>query len=215
MQVILVLGGSGGIGRAIVEALSGSPEQIVSASLDEPAPRQVDVSNEASVRALFEHVQSLGTLRAVINASGVVYFRNLLETPLSDWQRVLDVNLTGAFLCAREAARAMQGTGGRIVNLSSVSAVRPLPNNGAYAASKAGVTMLTAILNQEHAAKNIRATAIHLGAVDTGVWDSYPDFARSSMLRPESVGRVIAWLARLPLEVRIDEFPIGPAGGVL
>jgi NAD(P)-dependent dehydrogenase (short-subunit alcohol dehydrogenase family) len=221
MDILLVVGGSGGVGRAVTAALLDQDAQVVSASIEESnggdaVHLSVDITNEVSVNALFSRVAELGTLRGVVNAAGVVFFKELHETTLVEWQRVITVNLTGTFLCCREAIKLFQKSGGgRIVNVTSLSNQGPLSRNGAYAASKAGVKMMTAIINEEYGSQRIRATAVHLGAVDTAAWDSYPEYDRAGMLETATVGRVIASIVREPLEVRVDEITIAPGGGVL
>jgi NAD(P)-dependent dehydrogenase (short-subunit alcohol dehydrogenase family) len=216
VDIILVIGGSGGIGKAVVTELSSGEAEVISASVDPSADFTFDITDEESVTSLFSAVAARGNLRALVNAAGVVFFKELRETTLADWQRVLAINLTGTFLCCREAIKLFENSGGgRIVNLTSISNQHALPLNGAYAASKAGVKMITAILNEECGAKNIRATALHLGAVDTAVWDPYTQFDRANMLQAETAGRAIASILRQPLHVRIDEMTLAPGGGPL
>jgi len=224
MDITLVVGGSGGIGRAAIQSLSGGSTQVMSASLDEPEASfgsdstriHVDITDEASVKALFAIIERAGTLRGVVNAAGTMLFQQLSDTSLADWRRILDVNLTGTFLCCREAIRLFEKSGGgRIVNITSIANQQPLAGNGAYAAAKAGVKMMTAIINEECGRNHIRATALHLGAVDTRAWMPYPQFDRTKMLQPETVGRVIASILRQPLDVRIDELTITPGVDVL
>jgi NAD(P)-dependent dehydrogenase (short-subunit alcohol dehydrogenase family) len=130
-----------------------------------------DVSDAKAVAAAIDQVGSrFGRLDALVNNAGVAVFAPLLETSDEDWSRVLAVNLTGPFLCAKAAAPLMRNhDGGAIVNITSISAVRASTLRSAYGTSKAGLAHLTKQLAVELAALGIRVNAVAPGPVDTAM----------------------------------------------
>ncbi|MFP2906396.1 SDR family oxidoreductase [Pyxidicoccus sp. 3LFB2] len=217
----IVIGGTGDIGKAVIDRLRAEGLRVVCAADDvrheTPDASRVDITDEASVVALFENAeQESGPLSLLVNCAGVGVFTPIAETSVQDWRRTLEVNLTGAFLCSREAFKRMKGRGGgRIIHIGSVSDHLTLPMNGAYAASKHGVRGLTGVLNEEGKAHSIRATLISLGAVYTSFWRSRPEFSQADMLSVEDVAESIWEVARKPLHVRVDELRLLPPKGVL
>jgi NAD(P)-dependent dehydrogenase (short-subunit alcohol dehydrogenase family) len=130
-----------------------------------------DVSDAAGVAAAVDAVeQRFGRLDALVNNAGVAVFAPLLETSDADWSRILAVNLTGPFLCAKAAAPLMrEHGGGAIVNITSISAVRASTLRSAYGTSKAGLAHLTKQLAVELASLGIRVNAVAPGPVDTAM----------------------------------------------
>ncbi|MCA1452034.1 SDR family oxidoreductase [Bradyrhizobium sp. BRP22] len=130
-----------------------------------------DVSDATGVAAAVDAVeQRFGRLDALVNNAGVAVFAPLLETSDADWSRILAVNLTGPFLCAKAAAPLMrEHGGGAIVNITSISAVRASTLRSAYGTSKAGLAHLTKQLAVELASLGIRVNAVAPGPVDTAM----------------------------------------------
>jgi NAD(P)-dependent dehydrogenase (short-subunit alcohol dehydrogenase family) len=217
----IVVGGTGDIGSAVTARLRAEGMRVVCASDDvrqeTPEQVQVDVTDEASVTSMFEKAEkALGPISILVNCAGFGAFAPVHELSLHDWRKTLDVNLTGTFLCAREAFKRMKARGGgRIIHIGSVSDHLALPMNAAYAASKHGVRGLTGILNEEGKAYSIRATLISLGAVYTSFWRSRPEFSPTDMLSVEDVAQSIWEIAHKPLNIRIDELRLLPPKGVL
>ncbi|SEU38947.1 Short-chain dehydrogenase [Myxococcus fulvus] len=216
----IVVGGTGNIGAAVIHRLRAEGLHVICASEDvtreSSDSMRVDVTDEASVRSLFDKASAAGPLHLLVNCSGFGAFTPIEETSLADWRRSLDVNLTGAFLCAREAFKRMKAHGGgRIVHIGSVSDHLTLPMNGAYAASKHGLRGLTGVLNAEGKDHAIRATLLSLGAVYTAFWKTRPEFSPSDMLSVEDVAESIWEIARKPLHIRVDELRLVPSKGVL
>jgi NAD(P)-dependent dehydrogenase (short-subunit alcohol dehydrogenase family) len=178
---------------------------------------QLDVTSEASVRRLFAAAERcFGRIDVLVNNAGVGVFKPIEETTLAEWQLVMDTNLTGVFLCAREAFRHMKARGGgRIIHIGSVSGFIPIVENGAYGASKYGVRGLSHILNEEGKRLNIRSSVISLGAVYTDIWEGREGFAPSDMLALDDIAETVLDIARRPLHVRIDEVRLLPPKGVL
>ena len=225
---LLVTGGSRGIGAAaaVLAAQRGwdvainytrdaAAAERVAAQVRAAGRRalviQADVAEEAEVLAMFAAVdREFGTLRGLVNNAGVVDLpARVDEMSLQRLQRMFAINLTGSFLCAREAVRRMSskhgGAGGVIVNLSSAAARLGSPGQYVdYAASKAGIDLLTLGLAREVATEGIRVNAVRPGIIDTDIHASggLPDRARQvapmvPMQRAgsaEEVAQAIVWL---------------------
>jgi len=193
-QKAIVTGANSGIGRAIalelgragaevaVNYLSGDAEALaVTETIAREGSRAIavrgDVTREADVQALFKHaIDSFGALDILVNNAGIQAGAPFEEMTLADWDRVIDVNLKGQFLCAREAVRAFKRQGvrpavsraaGKILCVSSVHDVIPWGGHVNYAASKGGVMMMMRSIAQEVARDRIRVNSISPGAIAT------------------------------------------------
>ena len=234
-QVAIVTGASSGIGRAIAKSLAQAGATVVvnhppgpraevmaiavAAEIDAAGGRALpiaaDVSKEDQVEAIAaETVRRFGALHIMVANAGIERPSPVHEMSLADWQSVIDVNLTGAFLSARAAAREFLRRGpvpdvssaaGKIVFTSSVHEFIPWAFQANYAASKGGIMLLMKSLAQELAPMKIRVNSIAPGAVRTPInteaWET--DAAREELLRlipygrigtPEDIGRAVAWL---------------------
>ncbi len=133
---------------------------------------EADVASELGAgRLVAAAIEHFGGLDILVNNAGVEESHPVVDTPLPVWERILRTNLTGAFLCARAAARAMieRKRGGRIINVSSVHEDLPMPNNAAYCASKGGMRMLMRTLALELAPHGITVNDIAPGAIATRI----------------------------------------------
>jgi glucose 1-dehydrogenase len=132
---------------------------------------QADVRTEAGAAALVRAADRFGGVDILVNNAGVEVAHPLVETPLADWERIMSINLTGAFLCMRAAARAMiaRGRGGRIINISSVHEDLAMPNNAAYCASTGGRRMLMRTAALELAEHGITVNDVAPGAIATRI----------------------------------------------
>jgi glucose 1-dehydrogenase len=224
---IVVTGGSRGIGAATVAALAAggydvalgyqqdaaAAEQVVAqvtaAGADAVAVR-ADVSSEDDVERLFAAAAELGPVAGLVANAGLTgHIGDLADTPVDIIRRVIDVNLTGAVLCARAAARVMStargGAGGAIVTISSAAATLGSAHEYVhYAAAKAGVEALTVGLAKELAAQGIRVNAVAPGIVDTEIHAAAgrPDRAHTAagriplgrVAQPDEIAPAILWL---------------------
>ena len=186
-RVAVVTGASRGIGAATAQAVAAAGAHVVLAARDAQALDTVadriraaggeattavtDVSSAEQIERLFAAARAVGPLAALVCAAGSLTSAPFAETTPEIWQRTLDVNLTGSFLCCRAAFTAMRDTGeGRIVNIASLSGVyatEKFPGLAAYNVSKYGVVGLTEAIAVEGRPHRISAICISPGAVDT------------------------------------------------
>jgi len=186
----IVTGASSGIGKATAERLGRegasvcvnyyseqerSDAEAVAAAVERAGVTalavQADVGDEGQVTAMVEQArQALGGLDLLVNNAGIENQVALLELPLGDWERVLRTNLTGAFLCLREAGKVMAAAGGGVVvNVSSVHEFIPWPGFAHYCASKGGMRMLATTAARELAPKKVRVVNVAPGAIVTPI----------------------------------------------
>ena len=184
-QVALVTGASSGLGRHFAQVLAAEGAAVIAtarrADLLEAVADQIrqaggtciplamDVTDLASVTEAFARIgQDIAApLTILVNNAGVAQTRAALDVTESEWRQVLDPNLTGAFLVAQQAARAMREGGGTIVNVASILGERVAKGLAAYAASKAGLIQLTKALALEWAPLGIRVNALAPGYIET------------------------------------------------
>ncbi len=231
-QQALVTGASSGIGRAIALSLAEAGANVAvnyvsgadnaEALAAEVRTRGVqglairaDVSDEGEVQAMFRTVAGeLGTIDILVNNAGLQQDAPLDAMTLAQWNRVIGVNLTGQFLCAREAVREFRSRGvrreiscsaGKILCISSVHEVIPWAGHVNYAASKGGVMLMMKSIAQEVAPYRIRVNSICPGAIRTPInmraWDTPEAYAELMRLIPykrigeaEEIGRAAVWL---------------------
>ncbi|SAI65772.1 glucose 1-dehydrogenase [Bordetella ansorpii] len=236
-RVALVTGATSGIGRAVAISLAGAGARVAVNYRDAKDGRQRadevvaeivgaggqavpvlgDVSREDEVGQMFAEVRSqLGELDILVNNAGIEQPAPIQDMTLAQWQAVIDVNLTGQFLCARAAARAYLArwpepppkgaSAGKILFISSVHEVIPWAFQANYAASKGGVSLLMRSLAQELAPRKIRVNSIAPGAIRTPInhaaWGTSQAMAELLKLipydrigEPEDIGRAAVWLA--------------------
>ena len=215
----IVTGGAAGLGLAIAQRLLASGGTVTLWDRDQAAGRQaadklgsgcsfvqVDVADETSVRdALQSTVRRSRRIDALVNSAGITGPNvKLWDYPADAWRQVLEVNLTGLFLCCREVVPVMRGTGyGRIVNIASVAGKDGNPNASAYSASKAAVIALTKSLGKELADTDVRVNCVTPAAVKTAIFDQMTEEHIRFMLAkiplgrfgtPEEIAALVAWL---------------------
>lgn len=166
--VTVVIGGASGIGEATAQALEASGHTVVVADLaPPPTGLVVDVADEEQVAALFDQVLAdHGGFTGVVNCAGVSTLAQVVDHDAAEFRRVIDVNLTGAFLVVKHAGQRI-ADGGAIVSLSSLNARQPGTGMVAYCSAKAGLVMLTEVAALELAARGIRVNAVSPGLVIT------------------------------------------------
>ena len=177
--------------------------------------------------AKIEQVQSsisaiaaqFGPVDILVNSAGMGYTGSLTDTPLADWQSVLDLNLTSVWQCILGVLPGMRDRkSGIIINVSSIAGSQVFPNWGAYCVSKFGLMAMSKTLAAEERASGIRVTAICPGSVNTPMWDTdtvQADFDRTAMLTPEIVAQSILHAVQLPASAVIEEITLMSNAGVL
>jgi len=233
-EVALITGAASGIGRAVAIELAAAGARVVVNDLGSARSKSqavvaeieksggsalaidADIGSEAEVGRMFDQIRErLGGLQILVNNAGIERNHPIAEMPVAAWRQVIDVNLTGQFLCARGAVREFlrgpmelpeRKARGKIICMSSVHQTIPWADHANYAASKGGVMLLVKSLAQELAAKRIRVNAVAPGAIRTPInhaaWAD--EAARAALLRlipygrigvPEDVARAVLWLA--------------------
>jgi 3-oxoacyl-[acyl-carrier protein] reductase len=205
--VVLVVGGASGIGLAAAEAIAGDGASIALADRDAAALELaverltgaghhvngwvLDVCEPGAVTGVVEEAAARGGLAGLVYAAGVLELGTILDVEEAAWQRVLEVNLTGAYRTCRAAVRAMAASGGgAIVNVASQSGrTKSFYSSPSYVASKAGLIGLTMALAAQHAAAGIRANAVAPGLVETPMTGVYTPAQRTSMTAATPLGR--------------------------
>ncbi len=228
-KVVLVTGAGSGIGRAVAIALAKAGYRVAIAARREALLRETaaaaggdllvvptDVTDEAAVAGMVQRVTThFGRLDVLFNNAGTtapgVPFEDL---PVEAWRKVIDTNLTGAFLCAQAAFRAMKSQaprGGRIINNGSIAATTPRPHMVAYTASKHAITGLTKTLALEGRRHDIACGQIDIGNVQTnlGINMSGGTLQADFSIRPEPtfdvqhVAEAVLYMAGLPLSANV------------
>jgi glucose 1-dehydrogenase len=232
-QKALVTGANSGIGQAVALALAHAGADVVVNYVSRPdaadevvqeATRcganvyahRANVAREDEVQAMFQKmIQEFGTIDILVNNAGLQKDAPIDQMTLADWQFVLDVNLTGQFLCSREAIREFKRRGvrrevscaaGKIICMSSVHEVIPWAGHVNYAASKGGVMLMMKSIAQEVAPHRIRVNSVCPGAIRTPInmeaWGTPEAYAELMKLipykrigEPDDIGRAAVWLA--------------------
>jgi 2-deoxy-D-gluconate 3-dehydrogenase len=206
-RVAVVTGGNRGIGLGIAEGLAKAGAKVMIAARDAKlneaavaqlqklgpgaAASQTDIEDPAACQAMVENtLHAFGRLDILVNNAGIIIGGAPEDVALADWQRVMSVNLTGAFLCAQAVFPAMQRQGGgKIVNLGSLASIFGTARGAAYAASKGGIVQLTKSLAVSWGAQNIQVNAILPGYIESEL---------TQRAEQEKPGSFAAKLARTP-----------------
>ena len=222
-RVVMVTGAGSGIGKAAAMRIAQEAGRVFCLDLDgdaldetvaeittaggQAAAHACNISDEAQVRdSVAACIDTWGSLYALVNMAGILRFDDTAELVAADWQRVIDINLTGTMLLCREVLPHLLNTGGSIVNAASTAALSGLPCGAAYSASKGGVLAMTRSIAVEYAKRGVRANCVCPGDIKTGMTHglAFPEtmdfdllpriMSLSGALGPESVAGVIAML---------------------
>lgn len=225
-KVVVVTGAASGIGLATARIFGAEGAKVVLADIQDTQEEATallrrgwpalsvgcDVSSEEAVHDLFLRVlEAFARVDVLVNAAGIGLAKTVADTSLADWQRLVGVNLTGVFLCCREAIRQMRKQGsGVIINVASELALVGGGEIAAYAATKGGVLQLTRAMAVDHSADGIRINAICPGPVETPLLEGLiaaapnPEAEREAEIqgillrrfgRPDEIARAILFLA--------------------
>jgi len=189
-RVAIITGGSRGIGEACCELFAEEGAKVVIADIDDANGNTLlnkikgtgaeaifvhtDVGLEADIAAMTRAtLDNFGTIDVLVNNAGVELFKNTLETSTEEWERCINVDLRGVFLCTKYALPTMLAKGkGAVVNISSVHAVQTIQRITAYAAAKGGVAAMTRNMALDHAPA-VRVNSIFPGFIATTIWDRF------------------------------------------
>lgn len=240
-QVAVVTGASRGIGRAVAIALATAGAQVVvnyarsSTAADEVVAEivaaggsavaiQADVSQTDQVDGLINGtLEQFGRVDVLVNNAGITRDTLLLRMKLEDWQAVIDLNLTGVFLCTRAVAKIMlKQRSGRIINIASVAGQMGNPGQANYSAAKAGVIGFTKTVAKELASRGITANAVAPGFIETDMTD---DLGNTDEIRkfiplgrfgqPEDIAGMVRFLAADPAAAYITGQVFNVDGGMV
>ena len=235
-RTALITGASSGIGKATALAFAKAGINLALVGRSQPkltavaqAAEAVGVTAKTYVVDLSELDQVSAKIAAIaaesdnldilINNAGMAYTGSIYDTPLAEWQKVIDLNLTSVFLCVQGILPHLrQRKSGTIVNVSSIAGKQVFPNWGIYSVSKFGLMALTQAVAGEERTNGIRVTAVCPGSVNTPLWDTdtvQADFDRSAMLTPEMVAEGILYAVLAPVGAVVEELTIMPSGGAL
>ena len=216
-KVVIITGAGRGIGRCVAQWYAAQGARVVIAEKDIKAGREVeqeivsaggvavfiqtDVSSPGDVKELMKKtVERFAAIHILINNAGISIWKTPGQLSVEQWDEVINTNLRGAFLCAREAAKTMKEQGGgSIVNIASTRAMMSEPNSEAYAASKGGIVALTHALASSLAADRIMVNCISPGWTETGDYEQLRDVDHEQHLsgrvgKPEDIARACLYL---------------------
>ena len=204
-RTAVVTGGSQGIGAAIAKRLRSAGAKVAIWDLD-GAPR-VDVANAESVQGATERtLRELGKIDMLINNAGIAGpSMPVVDYPIVEWKRVIDIDLNGPFLCCRAVVPHMVKAGyGRIVNIASIAGKEGNPNAAAYAAAKGGLIAFTKALGKELAKTGVLVNCVTPAAAQTAILEQVtPEFAKYMLskipmgrfVKVEEIAALVCWLA--------------------
>jgi 3-oxoacyl-[acyl-carrier protein] reductase len=221
-KVAIITGASGGIGSAVTERLArdgfavvinysgnAAPAEALACKIEGKGGRalvaKADVSDPQAVRGMFDAAEAaFGGVDVLVNLAGIMVLSNIADTEDASFDRQVSINLKGTFNTLREASKRLR-SGGRIVNMSSSQTAMKYPSYGVYAAVKAGVEVMTAVLAKELRGRNITVNAIAAGPTGTDLFfkgksqELIERFAKLSPLErmgsPQDIADAIAFLA--------------------
>lgn len=230
-KIVLIVGGSGGIGSATAKIFAKGGAKVVLAARNQEKAEKiakeindsggeayvigVEVTDLASVSTMVREVQEdLGSIDVLVNAFGSAILQPLLDIKPEDARQMLETNIFGTFLVTQTVVRHMATEKkGRVIMFPGTMGKFVMKNSSVYAASKFAVTGFTKALIEEHKRSGIKFTLMHLGGVDTPMWDNPKVDMRvqkEKMLTPEEVGKAVYYAANQPEESVLNEITIQP-----
>ena len=206
-KVALITGGSNGIGKAIAQRFLNEGAKVIIFDIVKPDYDvdfyQVDVSKEEQIKKAFQEIKELDI---VVNNAGIYFQASIEETSKEQLDKIIDVNIKGAYLISKYTIPLIRKNKGNIINISSAIGIAPEPASPAYCATKAAIIMLTKCMAQEYAIEGIRVNTILPGPIDTPLLrrvfssdEAIHKYAELNPMRkigkPEDIANVAAFLA--------------------
>ncbi len=226
-RVAIITGASKGIGRSISIFLAKQGVKIVLAARTRDKLKETqsmitsfngtsiivptDISKENEIKKLFKIVKKeFGRLDILINNAALIVKGKLVEFSTRDYDKIMDINLKGVFLCCQQALKIMiPQKSGYIINIGSNDVYRNYPGDGAYTASKHGVVGITKTIANEFQEHGIHTALIHPGGVDTGMsLLSRPDLNRDILIPPDDIAKTVLFMLQLSDNSWVDEIYI-------
>ena len=230
-RVVVVTGGSRGIGQAIARACAEDGAQVAIIGRDRAALQQAvrqlrgrpislaaDVTRPADVHRVFTLLRKqFGRIDILVNSAGVFTFKPFVKTTLSEWRRTIETNLTGLFLAIQAALPLLEmGRNAHIVNVLSISSRTAFENCSAYSAAKFGALGFTRVLAKELRPKKIRVTAILPGPTNTRMIEGFGfPVERDEIIQPEDVAAAVLGALHTQPRATVEEVLITPSKGSL
>ncbi len=227
-KAALITGGTRGIGRAIAErlleegmrvAICGTSKTSLDAAMSKLSPMGTvlgllgDVSSLPSVKQLIaETHKAFGTIDVLVNNAGIGVFRPTAELDPADWDRMIALNLSGAYYCSHEILPIFkQAGGGDIVNVSSLAGKNPFAGGAGYNASKFGLNGFSEAMMLDHRSDGVRVTSIMPGSVATEFGGGPAEAGADWKIAPEDVAEVVACMLRMPRRTTVSRIEIRPS----
>ena len=226
----IVTGGTRGIGRAITKSLleagctvlfCGRSDQAVKSTLDDLRSQfgakvfgqSADVSSLEDVEKLFVHGDEvMGGLDILINNAGIGIFAKMADCAVDDWRRVIDVNLSGAFYCSKQAVpRMIKSGGGYVVHIGSLAGKNPFATGAAYNASKFALNGFAEAMMLDHRYDNIRVTSILPGSVDTEFAGSGTKSGSNWKIASQDIADMVIAVLRMPERTMVSKIEMRPS----
>ena len=229
--VAVITGASEGIGRVLSVKLASEGYTIVLAARNKPKIKETadlvskvggeylvvppDITAEAEVESLFSQASKVGELALLVNNAGVATFKAVEEITLEEWQIMMDVNLTGAFMATREAVKLMKkAKAGHIIFINSFSGKRALSWGSGYSATKYGLKGFADTVRIELRKSNVKVTSVFPGAVDSSWWNKFDfDFPRDQMVTVDNVVEAVSAAVAQEGRSVIEEIDLRQVGG--
>ncbi len=227
-QKILVTGASGGIGRAVAEALAGPDAELVlhgrkQSMLDELAEKikshggqsRIAVADLSTVDGISSLIEGIGPGRIdiIIHAAGVAFVDDIEMIKPEEWQKSLDINVTAPFLITQKLLPSIP-EGGSIVFILSVAAKTTFPSWGAYCTSKFALEGFSQVLREELRPRKIRVINLYPAATATEIWDSIPgNWSKENMLSPDKVADAIKYALAQDPSTAVENISLGNIHG--
>jgi 3-oxoacyl-[acyl-carrier protein] reductase len=228
-RVALVTGASRGIGRSISKALADAGARVIITLRNVDKLQRVekeigasatvipaDLSVENDVHSLFDLIKDReGRLDILVNNAALGLWGHLVDFPISDFDKIMSLNVRGLYLCCQRALKLMiPQKSGYIINLSSVVGFKGYPNQSAYTASKHAVMGITKSLAVEAGEHNIQVSAIQPGGVETDfAFEARPDLDPSILIRPEDIAQCVLFLLSLSDRAWVDQIHVRRRNG--